>query len=356
MYTIGFVFAAHSVFYIIGNILCRTLGSEVTRRTHLLGGLALLILSAVLFMVSNTIISWMIAARAVQGIASAMIQTAATGLIADMYAGTMDGGRDFENAFGHLVTGNLFGAAMGPVVGGVLYTLKGFSFTFLLLALVIGGVGIVASLVLDTPDPVQPPVHYEQHLRDGWVRAAVGGLAVVGWTVSMLDPTLPIHLEASFGAKEAVIGLGFTELILSQQVFMPLIFKLIEGQSGDRPTYIVAAYVMLGAFLLLMFVANQLWICFLMLLFFGFAAALVVATLNAELADAMGNDDIPSTINLSSYFLKEAGFRAGTCLGPLVGAAFVGDSLTPFFITAAASVAFIPIYFYSKESSLRLKL
>merc|ERR1711998_736928 len=61
MYSIGIIFAAHSVCYILGNFLCRTFCGEMSRRLHLLGGLGLLLLSAVVCMVSDALITWMIA-------------------------------------------------------------------------------------------------------------------------------------------------------------------------------------------------------------------------------------------------------------------------------------------------------
>lgn len=351
MYSVGVVFSSHSFFYIVASIIFRKIGVEASRRIHLLGGLALLLIASCLFMISDADISTMILSRALQGIASALIQTGAIGLIADMYAGTMDGGADFEKAFANVVTANMFGAALGPVIGGIFYTLRGFEFVFLVMAMGVGVVGIATSLLLETPDTPLPPVHFTGHLSDWWVRATVAGFVIVGWSMSMLEPTLPIHLDAAFGARQAVIGLAFTELILSQQVLMPIIFKLIDDKPDDRPTYILCAYVMLATFLLLMFVAKALWICFVMLFFFGFAAALAVATCNAELSDALGGEEIRSTHDLSNYFLKETGYRVGTCLGPLVGAAFTGNSLAPFFLTALGCLGFLPFFFVVKDSS-----
>merc|ERR1711924_555711 len=100
---------------------------------------------------------------------------------------------------------------------------------------------------------------------------------------------------------------------------------------------------------------TELMGLFVMLFFFVVAAALAVATCNAELSDALGNEEIRSTQDLSNYFLKEAGYRVGTCLGPLIGAAFGGDSLAPFFITALGCIAFLPGFFMSKEASQRSK-
>merc|ERR1712188_182223 len=53
MYSVGFIFAAHSVCYVVGSFLCRRTGLETSRRLHLMSGLALLLTSAVICMVSN---------------------------------------------------------------------------------------------------------------------------------------------------------------------------------------------------------------------------------------------------------------------------------------------------------------
>ena len=177
---------------------------------------------------------------------------------------------------------------------------------------------------------------------------------VCGWAISMLEPTLPVHLHAAFGAREAVIGLAFTELILSQQVFMPIIFFLMDGQAADRQTYMLASFIMLAAFLLLMFIAKSLLMAFTMLFFFAFAVALAMATCNTELADALGRDEkeVRNTGDLTSYYMKDAGYRVGTCFGPLVGAAFEGNSMRPFFITAIGCVVFLPLFFFARERQL----
>jgi len=328
----------------------------MNRKTQLLGGFGFLTLSTVAFTQSEASIAAMVAARAAQGLASAIIQTGAIGLVSDMFAGTMDGGGDFEHAFANVVTANMFGAALGPVVGAILYTLQGFNFTFMALGVFAGLIFVVVALNLRASDTPQPPIRFSEHTTDPWVIAIVAGLGVAGWAMSMLEPTLPVHLQAAFGTREAVIGLAFTELILSQQVFMPIIFQVIEGKAEDRPVYIVSAYVTIAIFLLLTFLVQSIWLCFVLLFLFGLAVAVAVAACNAELSEALGSEQIRSTQNLANYFLKETGYRVGTCFGPLVGAAFVGDSLGPFFLTAAGCIGFLPVFFILREKSGQRKM
>ena len=47
--------------------------------------------------------------------------------------------------------------------------------------------------------------------------------------MSLLWSTFPIHLLYAFKSKEAVVGLIFTLVLLSHDIFLPIIFSFLEG-------------------------------------------------------------------------------------------------------------------------------
>merc|ERR1711988_838701 len=100
----------------------------------------------------------MVLARAVQGFSSAAIQTGALGIVLDVCA-DMEDSRT-EDAYANLITANAFGAAVGPVVGGILFTLRGTDFVFIMFVIAIGCAGIAVAFYVDLPESPLPTVTY----------------------------------------------------------------------------------------------------------------------------------------------------------------------------------------------------
>ena len=79
----------------------------------------------------TTTLGVILLARVIQGFGTAFIQTGALGMVLQECARADDA--TTEDAFASIVTANAFGAAVGPCVGGILYTVKGKAETSLLL-------------------------------------------------------------------------------------------------------------------------------------------------------------------------------------------------------------------------------
>lgn len=136
-----------------------------------------------------------------------------------------------EDAFASIVTANAFGCAMGPCIGGILFTIKGGTFVFLAFVVFIGMAGILCSFYVTFPDGPLPSVSYDRLLEDPAIVVTAAGFSMVYICMSLLWSTFPIHLLYAFQSKEAVVGLIFTLVLLSHDIFLPIIFSFLEGTS-----------------------------------------------------------------------------------------------------------------------------
>merc|ERR1711988_1034965 len=280
----------------------------------------------------------MVTARFVQGLSSAAIQTGALAIVLDVCA-DMEDART-EDAYASVITANAFGAAVGPVVGGILFTLRGTEFVFLMFVIAIGCAGIAVAFYVDLPESPLPTVTYSIYLTDPSMVLACTGLGLVGCSMSLLWTILPVHLLDKFDTHEAVVGLLFTLLLLSHDIFPPVIYGFLElRQENDRPTFVACAFVMLGVFTVLVALAKVFVAMGAMLFLFGFSAALGMSVCATDLTER-------SKASISIYQLKEASILVGTAIGPILGAGlFTPGSTAPFYICAALCLAYVPAYF-----------
>jgi len=338
-FAVAMVFSMYSASVLVGNVLCRHFGRTVGRRFMVLTGICGLWISAVIsiyaFKKDREVL--MVTARFVQGLSSAAIQTGALGIVLDVCADMEDA--QTEDAYANVITANAFGAALGPVVGGILFTLRGTEFVFLMFVIAVGCAGIATAFYVDLPESTLPTVSYSTYLTDTSMLVASLGLGLVGCSMSLLWTTLPIFLLDKFDTREAVVGLLFTLLLLSHDIFLPVIYGFLElRQENDRPTFVACAFIMLGVFTVLAVLAKVFVAMAAMLLLFGFSAALGMSVCSTDLSER-------SKASISIYQLKEASILVGTAIGPILGGLFTPGSLMPFYFTAALCILYVPVYF-----------
>ena len=275
-----------TLFYLgalIGQRLTRSLGTSLGREHILTVGIAcLFISSAVSVMAVNgrVHLRMMLFARGLQGLGSAAIQagdvllslltrsssnphpyfllssSGALGIVLDECQRADDS--TTEDAFASIVTANAFGTAMGPCIGGILFTIKGPTFVFLAFVVFIGLSGILCSFYVSFPDGPLPAVAYESLIQDPAMLVTAGGFSLVYVCMSLLWSTFPIHLLYAFQSKEAIVGLIFTLVLLSHDIFLPIIFSFLEVRSAEnRNTYVACAHFMMGSFVVLAYMAKR---------------------------------------------------------------------------------------------------
>jgi len=222
--------------------------------------------------------------------------------------------------------------------------LRGLEFVFLMFVIAVGCAGIATAFYINLPVSPLPTVSYQNHLGDRSMLLAATGLAIVGATMSLLWTTLPVHLLQQFGTREAVVGLIFTLLMLSHDIFLPVIYSFLEiRKEDDRSFFVACAFVMLGVFLVLVVFAKVFIGMCAMLFLYGFSAALGMSACSTDLSER-------SKSNLANYHLKEAAILIGTTVGPLLAGVFSPGNLTPYYFLAAICILYVPIYFKVMQS------
>lgn len=251
-----------------------------------------------------------------------------------------------EDAFASVVTANAFGSALGPVVGGILFTLKGSEFVFLMFVVIVGIAGITCTVFIEIPDGPLPAVSYEGLLSDSSVAVTAAGFSLVYVAMSLLWTTFPVHLVLVFNSKEAVIGLIFSLVLLSHDIFLPIIFSFLEVKSSEnRNTFVACAFIMIGVFTVLAFMAKRWYGMCGMLFLFAFSAALGMGCCSTELSER-------SSQNLANYHLKEAAILLGSAIGPIIGA-FVShaDLFGAYMFCGVLCVVYVGAYYHFVASS-----
>ena len=288
----------------------------------------------------------------------------------DQTAGTTE--TTVEEAFASVVTANAFGvnptalsptllahlrcvvtahqSAMGPCMGGLLYTIKGPESVFLTFVVLVGIAGIFCAIFVEFPEGPLPIISYEGHLRDGTLVVTSVGFTLVYLCMSLMWTTFPVHLLEVFNIKEAVVGLVFTLVLLSHDIFLPIIYTFLEIKSSEaRGTYVACAFGMLGSFTMLAFMAHTWYAVCAMLFAFSFSSALAIGACSTELAER-------SNQNLANYQLKDAAVLVGCVVGPLLGVV-VNDAVlfkTGPWHVACLCFGYVAVY-YQKVANVTIK-
>src|SRR5262245_56194711 len=117
--TIGLLFASFGLTVVLASVPMGAVSDQLGRRTPTIIGLVGLAVSTAIMAFADRL-SWLFAARLVQGAADAITWVAGFALIADLYGPTERG-----RVMGIVMAGSNFGFMIGPLVGGWLYEAGG---------------------------------------------------------------------------------------------------------------------------------------------------------------------------------------------------------------------------------------
>jgi MFS transporter, DHA1 family, solute carrier family 18 (vesicular amine transporter), member 1/2 len=227
--TIGFLFASFGATLLLVSVPMGAVSDRVGRKGPLVAGLIALAASTVLFAFAERL-SWLFAARLIQGAADAVTWVVGFALIADLY-GPAERGR----AMGLVMAGTSFGLMVGPTLGGWLYETGGVHLPFFTVAA--GAIAAAAALLWLRP----PPVHVDHEAlpirllaRERAVVLCVLVVAAGASTIAMLEPVLALWLAAGVGLGPARIGLVFGIGAVASTLLHPLYGRLADSWGG-RP-------------------------------------------------------------------------------------------------------------------------
>lgn len=323
---IGFLFSSYAITLFIATPIFGLLSDRIGRRGPMLWGLLGLAAATILFCFANSYIL-LIVARALQGVAAAVTWTSGLALLADLYPPEERG-----KAMGIALSGQAAGTLLGPTVGGWLYELGGYQAPFLFaagLALFDG----VLRLVLLRDIPSSKSENYLSPfkvMRDRRL-LIIAGVVIIGASVpSVLEPTLPIHLQKHFNITPGYIGLLFAVPTLSYGLLAPVI-GTFSIRIGHIKTIIIGL-IMVSISLPLTILPDTIWIQALAMGLLGISMALVLTPSLPELAN------VSEQSGVNAYGLTFAIYNTAYSIGMMIGP-MISSTLTDVFGLKLAYIA-----------------
>jgi MFS transporter, DHA1 family, solute carrier family 18 (vesicular amine transporter), member 1/2 len=213
---LGLLYGSYSVGVLVATPLFGYLGDRVGYRQLMICGVALSGAALALFCFVPRF-HLLLLARLFQGAASAASWTAGLALVAEHYPE-----RRVE-MMGYALMGSTVGSLLGPVMGGTLYEVAGYTLPFAVTGVLVAIDAGLCLFLLPTQrvDPAANsniwPLLFD---RSVVVAATAVGLAAVGWGV--IEPLLPPQLVRS-GVAPWAIGLIFTIGSVAYGLSAPLV-------------------------------------------------------------------------------------------------------------------------------------
>jgi len=307
---IGLLFASFGVTLFAVSVPMGAFSDRIGRRLPLVGGLFALSASSVLFAFAPGM-TWLFAARLVQGAADAVTWVVGFALIADLYAAEERG-----RVMGFVMSGSTFGFMTGPTLGGWLYETGGLELPYLFIAglSLVVAIGI-ASLTFPSTEKAHEPLPLSTIVRVPAVATCAIAVIVGGGTIAMLEPVLSLFLNASLGIGPARIGLVFGVGALVAAALHPVFGNIADRVGGRSLTLWGVAAI--GAVLPIL---SQSW-SFLSAIGFYTITALAIATMITPsltyMAEATASAGSPSFG--VAYGLYNVAWAVGLLLGPALG-------------------------------------
>lgn len=239
--TLGALFGSFGVTLLAVSIPMGVVSDRIGRRGPLILATTLLTLSTIWFAFATSL-PMLFGARLLQGVADGVTWVVGFALIAELY-GPEERGR----TMGLVMAASSVGIIVGPSIGGWLYEWGGIRLPFLAVA-VVAAVNTLAFTLVRTdvrPSSARLPMRLVLGHRPV-VLCAVTAMAGSA-TFAMLEPVLPLVLEARFAPGPARIGLLFGAAAFGSAMLHPLYGRL-TGRWGARRlmlTGLVAAGLLL---------------------------------------------------------------------------------------------------------------
>src|SRR5437879_25052 len=223
---IGLLFASFGVTLLTVSMPMGAVSDRIGRRPPMIGGLVALAAATLLFAFADSL-SWLFAARLVQGAADAVTWVVGFALLADLY-GPSERGR----VTGIVMSGASFAFMVGPSIGGM-------RLPFLTVA-AFAVVATVAFIVYEPPPrrEAHEPVPLVAVLQVPTIAACAVAVVIVSATMSMLEPVLAIFLGTTLAISPARIGLLFGIAAVVSTTLHPIFGRLADRWGARRLTLV----------------------------------------------------------------------------------------------------------------------
>jgi DHA1 family multidrug resistance protein-like MFS transporter len=208
---VGWAVSAFALARLVMDIPAGFLADRFGRKRNMVFGLVLIILSSIAAGTAEDY-TWLILARIVEGIGSALYITSATTWVAQVTAGESRG------RYMSLYTGLIFaGTSFGPTIGGYTAARFGLNAPFFAYA-IFAFVGLIATLRLKEPASSAPAASQEMRIKDIVGVLSNGPFMLVNLSVLALffmragvrSTLVPLYASLNLGLSEERIGLLLT--------------------------------------------------------------------------------------------------------------------------------------------------
>jgi len=331
---VGWAIAAFALARVVMDIPAGFLADRFGRKRNMIFGLVLIIVSAIGAGLADTY-AWLIFARIVGGIGSALYMTAATTWVAQVSAGKSRG------RYMALYTGLVFaGTAFGPTIGGYTAAHFGLNAPFFAYA-VLGLAGLIATLPLketaDSPQAMRIKDVLSVLSNRPFMLVNCAVLAMFFLRVGVRSTLVPLYAFLNLGLSEERIGILLTVAAVATAASTFLSGWLSDKVGRKRP--MMACLFLSGIVVLL--IPSQVSPAGLMgiMVFYGLATGLQgsMAAWPADLAPK-------GRLGTSMGVYREMG-DIGMVLGPITAtyvADYTGDLTVTFMpFLAPALLAFV---------------
>lgn len=228
---IGLLFASFGVTVLAVSVPMGSISDRTGRRLPLVGGMIALAGASVLFALAPSM-SWLFAARLVQGAADAVTWVVGFALVADLYTA-----RERGRVMGFVMSGSTFGFMVGPTLGGWLYERGGARMPYLAVAaLALVAAGAFAAMRFPRGSGTHEAVPLRIVLKVRAVMVCALAVAVGGGTIAMIEPVLSLFLASKIALGPGRIGLVFGAGAVVATALHPVFGRIADRAGGRRLT------------------------------------------------------------------------------------------------------------------------
>jgi len=235
---IGLLFGSFGLTLLAVAVPMGAVSDRVGRRLPLVAGMIALALASALFAVARSL-PLLFAARLVQGAADGVTWVVGFALIADLY-GPDERGR----VMGYVMSGTSVALLVGPSIGGWLYAMGGIELPFVFVAALAFACAIGFLAIRTAPAaPNRAAPSAWSVVRTPAVAECAAYVVVMGATLAMLEPVLPLFFSRRLGMSPPQVGLLFGAAA-GVLIVRPIVYGPLIGRWGNR------RLVRLGLFLM----------------------------------------------------------------------------------------------------------
>ena len=228
---IGLLFGSFGVTMLLVSVPMGAISDRIGRKPPMLGGLAALAASTLLFAYA-TALPALFTARLVQGAADAITWVVGFALVADLYAPDERG-----RVTGIILGGTSIAYMVGPSIGGWLYEMGGIRMPFLAVT-AMTALTTLGFLWLRVPAhrATREPVPIGLLVRHPQVITCAVVVLLASATMTMFEPVFVLFLEETLRMGPARIGTVFAAAALGNTIFHPLIGRAADKWGARRLT------------------------------------------------------------------------------------------------------------------------